>query len=151
MATLSRPAFNSWLGFDNTFDLIDQVLNAQKSIPNWPPYNIKKLDDNRYVIEMAVAGFGKSDLDLTLDGNVLKVSGQADHDAAEQASYLHHGLAERNFTRTFTLADNIEIKNADLINGLLKVWLEYNLPENKKARKIAIGEAFGIPKKFLQE
>ena len=108
----------------------------------YPPFNLKKTDDNVYVIEMAVAGFGKHQIEMTLEDNKLLVKGDTTVDplAKEAQSYLYKGIAERPFTRQFTLADNVEIKNAQLMNGMLKIWLEHMIPEHKKPKKIEIEE-----------
>ncbi len=118
-------------------DIADQ--SAHMMPVKYPPYNIKKVDENRYVIEMAVAGFGKTDLDIELQEGKLKVSGNVKSD--EDAEYLYKGIAERGFTREFTLADNVEVKSSSLVNGMLKVWLEAFTPEEKKPKKIDIADS----------
>jgi molecular chaperone IbpA len=133
------------VGFDKTFKLLSSHLDGiGKSLPGYPPYNIKKVDDNKYVIELAVAGFAKTDLELTLDSGKLTVVGKTketnDFDNAN-VYYFYKGIAERAFTRTFTLADSVEIKNAEMINGILKIWLENLIPEHKKPKKIDIKDA----------
>ena len=130
------------VGFDKTFKaLASQLDGIGKNLPGYPPYNIKKVDDNKYVIEMAVAGFAKTDIELTLDGGKLTIAGNTkganDMDNAN-AYYFYKGIAERAFNRTFTLADTVEVKNAELVNGILKVWLENFIPENQKPKKIEI-------------
>ena len=114
-------------------ELVDQTtaLGAK-----YPPYNIKKVDEDRYVIEMAVAGFGKADLTIELQESKLKISGNAESDT--NSEYLYRGIAERGFTREFTLADNVEVKSSSLVNGMLKVWLEALIPEAKKPMKFEI-------------
>lgn len=129
-----------FVGFDRMFDRLTK-FNDQFGIaklPNYPPYNIKKTGENTYVIEMAVAGFGKSDIELILDDGKLTVNGKLSVDAEDMVIY--QGISNREFTRQFSLADTIEVKNADLINGMLKVWLENIIPEHKKPKKIEIGE-----------
>jgi molecular chaperone IbpA len=130
------------IGFDKTFKLLaDQLESVGKNVPGFPPYNIKKTDENKYVIEMAVAGFAKTDFELTLEGSKLTIAGKtkdaSDMDNAN-AYYFYKGIAERAFNRTFTLADTVEVKNAELVNGILKVWLENFIPESKKPKKIEI-------------
>ena len=124
------------VGYDRVFDQLakahDQVA---KNIPNYPPYNIRKKDENTYVIEMAVAGFGESEIEITLDDDKLTVEGSANE---SNDDVLYHGLALRNFTRAFTLNDQIEVENAEMVNGLLKIWLERVVPESKKPKKIEI-------------
>lgn len=140
-----------FVGFD---PLIKRLATAAeqtvKLAQNYPPYNIKKIDDNKYVIEMAVAGFGKQDLELELDGDKLVVKGNAKSgEPAEQATdgtwtwpeMVYQGLAMRPFTRQFTLADNVEIRGAQLLNGILRIGLEALVPETKKVKiDIADGE-----------
>jgi molecular chaperone IbpA len=130
------------VGFDKTFKLLaDQLDTIGKNVPGYPPYNIKKVEDNKYVIEMAVAGFAKTDLEITLDDGKLTIAGKTkDANDADNANayYFYKGIAERAFTRTFTLADSVEIKNAEMVNGILKVWLENFIPEHKKPKKIDI-------------
>lgn len=129
--------FNTTVGFEPILKRLAEITETMPKIPTYPPYNIKKIDENKYVIEMAVAGFGKQDLELELQDGTLTVKGNVVSDDSE---YLYKGIAERAFTRQFTLADTVEIKNADLINGMLKIWLERFVPEEKKPKKINIGE-----------
>lgn len=114
-------------------DIADQSVQV---VSKYPPYNIKKVDEDRYVIEMAVAGFGKNELDIELADSKLKVSGNVTSD--DSSEYLFKGIAERGFTREFTLADNVEVKSSSLVNGMLKIWLEAFVPEDKKPKKINI-------------
>ena len=125
------------IGFDDVTKRIRNFNeNIAKTIPGYPPYNVKKVDENKYVIELAVAGFGKSDIEITIEDGVLKISGSTKTD--DSTNYLYKGIAERAFTRTFSLADTVEVKNADLINGMLKIWLNNVIPESKKPRKVDI-------------
>jgi len=117
---------------------IDQLL--AKNIPNYPPYNIKKVEDNKYVIEMAVAGFGKSDLEILLDDGKLTVSGHVSGDS-NNVELLHKGISSRPFSRQFTLADSVVVKDADLLNGMLRVFLENIIPESKKPKKVDIKDS----------
>lgn len=128
----------STIGFDSILKRLQDVTESLPKIPTYPPYNIRQVDDNRYVIEMAVAGFGKQDLELELQEGVLTIRGQINTEENGK-DYLFKGLADRAFTRKFTLADTIEIKNADLVNGMLKIWLERFIPEEKRPKKIELG------------
>jgi molecular chaperone IbpA len=128
--------FNTTIGFEPILKRLAEMSEAMPKIPTYPPYNIKKIDENKYVIEMAVAGFGKQDLELELQDGTLTIKGNV---SSEDADYIYKGIAERAFTRQFTLADTVEVKNADLINGMLKIWLERFIPEEKKPKKINIG------------
>jgi len=125
------------VGYDKFFKDIEEVTkNVTKNVPSYPPYNIKQVSKNKYVIEMAVAGFGRQDIELTLEDGVLSIKGELKSDGKNE--YLFKGIADRAFTRKFTLADTIEIKNADLLNGMLRIWLEKFVPESKRPRKIDI-------------
>jgi molecular chaperone IbpA len=115
-------------------DIADQ--SAQMMPIKYPPYNIKKVDENRYVIELAVAGFGKADIDIELQEGLLSIRGNCD--SPESTEYLYKGIAERGFKREFTLADNVEVKSSSLVNGMLKIWLEAFIPEEKKPKKVEI-------------
>lgn len=125
------------IGFSKVFD---DLQKAAKNLPSYPPYNIKQVKDNKYVIEMAVAGFAKSDIEITLNGDTLVVSGSAQDDASENESYVWKGIANRNFTRSFKLADKIEIKDAEIANGMLKIWLENMVKAQDAIKKISINE-----------
>jgi molecular chaperone IbpA len=134
-----------FVGADKIIENLSKVHDAAaKAIPGYPPYNIAKVDDNKYVIEMAVAGFGKNNLEIEIANSVLTVKGSttAEQDQPKEdtnpISYLYKGIADRAFTRKFTLADTVEIKNAELVNGMLKLWLENIIPEDKKPKKIDI-------------
>jgi len=118
--------------------ILEATENLTKAVPGWPPYNIAKVDENKYVIEVAVAGFGRSDLEIELQDNKLFIRGATKND--EKAAYLHKGIADRAFKREFHLADSIEVQNAEIINGLLKVWLENVIPDSKKPRKVDIAD-----------
>jgi len=127
------------VGFDDLFDRISEFHdNVAKNIPNYPPYNIKKIEDNKYVIEMAVAGFGKQDIEITTEDDKLVIKGNVESDDTPQDNLLWQGLALRPFTRMFTLNDQVEVNNAEMINGLLKVTLERIIPESKKPKKVEV-------------
>lgn len=131
----------SLIGYDDMFDRISKFHDEiAKNIPNYPPYNIKKTDENTYVIEMAVAGFGKQDIEVNVAGDTLTIKGNAQQDTDEdnKTMFFHQGLAMRPFTRVFNLNDNVEVKNAEMINGILKVALEHIIPEHKKPKNIEV-------------
>lgn len=128
------------VGFDDTFNRIAQMHDdLTKNIPNYPPYNIKKTGDNTYVIELAVAGFAKQDIEIELADGKMIVKGRVENADAED-NYLFKGIAARPFTRTFALEDQIEVKDAEMLNGMLKVFLERIIPEHKKPKKVEIKE-----------
>ena len=138
------------VGFDPVMKKIaDAAEQSVKLATNYPPYNLKKIDDNKYVIELAVAGFAKQDLEIEIVDDKLIIKGNTHAgEPAEQDSkgewtwplVLHQGLAMRPFTRTFTLSDNVEIRGASLLNGILKIVLEAIIPEHKKSKKIDIND-----------
>ena len=129
------------VGFDEIFkDLQEMTQNTAKQFTAYPPYNIRQVKDNKYVIEMAVAGFAKSDIEVTLEGNTLVIKGSAKELDGEEGTFLHKGIANRNFSREFKLADKIEIKDAELVNGMLKVWLENMVKAQDLIKKIAVKE-----------
>ena len=109
-----------FIGFDTLLDRFREASEGLPKIPSYPPYNIKQIKDNKYVIEMAVAGFAKNDIEVTLEGNKLVIKGAAKDEELPE-NYIFKGIAGRNFERTFTLADKIEIKDAEIANGMLKV------------------------------
>jgi molecular chaperone IbpA len=122
-----------FVGYDRVFDRLREFHDeATKNIPNYPPYNIKKTADNQYVIEMAVAGFGKQDITIETEGDKLVIKGNAEGDTEETADTLYQGLALRPFTRMFTLNDQVEVQNAEMVNGLLRISLERLIPESQR-------------------
>lgn len=141
------------IGFDNFFNKLTQAnsSNAWKNVATYPPYNIRKIDDNNYSIDLAIAGFGKQNLDIELQDGVLIVKGEMNA-PDDESTYLYKGISTRAFTRKFTLADTIVVKDAHIINGILKIMLENIIPDSKKPKKIQIGESENSSEKtFLQE
>ena len=130
------------VGYDKFFKDIEEVTkNVTKNVPSYPPYNIKQVSKNKYVIEMAVAGFAKSDIEITLEGNKLVIKGAAkENELKEEENFLFKGIANRDFTRSFTIADKIEIGQAEMVNGMLRVWLENLVQTQDTIKKIAIKE-----------
>ena len=126
------------VGFDSMFDRFLGEVESSESATGYPPYNIRKDEENIYTIEMAVAGFSKEDLEAELKEGVLNVRSKPDQ---EEGEYLHRGIAKRAFSRSFTLSDDVVIKGADLVNGMLTINLERIVPEEKKARMIEIGQS----------
>lgn len=132
------------IGFDK---LVKEFQNtAAKTLQTYPPYNIKKTGNDTYVIEMAIAGFGKSDIEITLEDNKLLISGAMNSD--EEAEYLHKGIAQRPFSHEFKLADRVEVDSAEMVNGLLRIWLD-TLAYQKKTKKINIDSNEGQSKAEL--
>ena len=135
------PLHQSTLGFDKFFDDVEKLLSmdVQKSISNFPPHNIIKVDDTRYVVELAVAGFSKDEIDISVNEGLLTVKGEKENETNVQ--YLHKGIGTRSFTKTLTIADTIEVKGAEFKDGILRIGLENIVPDSKKPRKIEIGES----------
>ena len=131
------PLYKSTIGFDRFASLFDSLGALDGDVPAYPPYNIERLGESEYRISMAVAGFGEKDLDIEVKENTLTIRGER-KTTEEKSEYLHRGIATRAFERRFQLADHVEIKGAELTNGLLHVDLRRELPEAMKPRHIAI-------------
>jgi molecular chaperone IbpA len=138
-----NPFYRNSIGFNQLFDRITSNMEAA-SHQSYPPYNIIRKDDEHYFIEIAAAGFLKPDIAITMENGTLTVTGnqtKEDIDGLDEADgyeYLHRGLAGRNFTRTFNLADFVEVKDASLNNGILSIHLEKIIPEAMKPKTIKI-------------
>ncbi len=137
------PLYRSTVGFDRLFSLLDQGLESTG--PSYPPYNIERTGENAYRITVAVAGFSEQDLSIETRQNTLVIRGEKQAKGEDQKSeMLYQGIAARAFERVFQLADYVEVKGADLQNGLLHVDLVREIPEAMKPRQIPIGG--GTPK-----
>ncbi|MAZ46204.1 MAG: heat-shock protein [Rickettsiales bacterium] len=124
------------IGFDNLFDrLFDMDLESSNS---YPPYNISKVDDNNYIIEMALAGFNKDDIEIEIADSELTVRSKKREDSNKDVNLIHQGISQRSFNRKFTLSEEILVKNAEMKNGMLIIKLEKFIPENKKPKLINI-------------
>ena len=129
------------IGFDNLFNDFDRMLSFNSaSINHYPPYNIRKLNDTDYIIELAVAGFGKKDIEVKSVENTLTIKSvdKKQEVLDKDESVLHQGISKRSFTRSFTIADDVIVKGADLKDGLLSVNLEKIIPDEKKPKIINI-------------
>jgi len=128
------------VGFDGLFNRLSNVDTAQSG---YPPYNIRKLNDLQYVVELALAGFSKSDIEVEVTDGTLtirSVTAKDDDGADNDENFVHRGIAKRTFSRQFNLSDDIIVKNADLQDGMLIVNLERVIPDEKKPRLIPIGQ-----------
>ena len=123
-----------FVGFDRVIDLLNQ--NFEVSVNSYPPFNIQKLDDENYEIQMALAGFKESDLNVTVEDGTLTVEG--DQSSSEETDYIHQGIAERKFKKSWSLADTVIVEGAKLTDGILKVALKNVIPEEKKPQTIKI-------------
>ena len=132
------------VGFDSMFDRFEHMMNDEFfTVPstNYPPYNIVKTGKYTYDIQVALAGYGKKDIDVSFENSVLTIKSVKDKDEKEvedNDGVLHKGIAKRMFTKSFTIAEDVEIKGAELKDGLLNVSMEKVIPEHKKARTIEI-------------
>lgn len=139
MTTFSlTPLFRHSVGFDRLDNMLDRVFD-DKGGSSYPPYNIEKFDDDKYQITMAVAGFTMDDINITVHGDLLTVTGEhAVNEQEEQVTYLYRGIANRSFNRKFNLADHVKVTGAKLQDGLLRISLQREIPEEAKPRKIDI-------------
>ena len=125
------------VGFDNIFDHFNLHLDNTRTV-NYPPYNINKIDDFNWNIEIALAGFGKKDIDISTANSQLTIKSVVDKNKDETAGTIHKGISKRQFTRSFTLADDVVVNGAELKDGMLVIDLEKIVPEEKKPKTIKI-------------
>jgi len=118
------------------FHEMDRMFENSKS-QGYPPYNIAQINEDEFMISLAVAGFGMENLDITKDKNILKIEGTAPK-GENEVNYLHKGIGGRNFRRDFTLAEHVDVHNAELKNGMLNIHLKREVPEEMKPKKIEI-------------
>lgn len=141
MSTIDlTPLYRTMVGFDRMATMIDTAARLDGA-QGYPPYNIERIAEDAFTIEVAVAGFTQADIDIETKEGLLTVAGKKDgDDDASDREFLHRGIAQRSFIRRFQLADHVIVTGADLEHGVLKISLVRELPEAKKPRKIAIGE-----------
>ena len=133
------------VGFDNVFDQLEYMMEdrffEKGTVGNFPPYNIVKTGENTYDVELALAGFNRNDIEVEYKENNLTVKSKKQEKADEtdpDGDMIHRGISKRMFSRSFTIANDVEVKGAELKDGLLKVSLERIIPEHKKAKTIEI-------------
>jgi molecular chaperone IbpA len=131
------PLFRSTIGFDRLTRMLDAATRVDSASLGYPPYNIEKTGDDAYRLTMAVAGFSPDELDVTVQENVLLVTGKKEEEK-KNGGYLHRGIARRGFERRFSLADHMKVTSANLDNGMLHVDLVHEVPEAAKPRTIKI-------------
>ena len=138
LTTLDLPNFHrATIGFDRMFNELERQFANSPNGNGYPPYNIAQINDDEYMISLAVAGFGMDNLEITTDGDQLKIEGTAPK-GDEEVNYLHKGIGGRNFRREFTLADHVKVNSANLELGMLNIHLVREVPEALKPKKIAI-------------
>lgn len=137
LTTLDLPSLHrATIGFDRLFGEMERQF-ANSTSQSYPPYNIVQINDDEYMISVAVAGFGMDNLEIVKDKNVLRIEGTSPK-GNESVTYLHKGIGGRNFRREFTLADHMEVEGATLELGMLNVHLKRHVPEELQPKKIAI-------------
>ena len=128
------------VGFDSMFDRWESAFSVEGNRSSYPPYNIRREGDEKYFIELAIAGLKEDDLEVSLQSQVLTIRSKKENAGSEEnTNYVHRGIAKRQFEREFTLSDDIVVKGCDLTNGMLTIELEKIIPEEKRARLIPIG------------
>jgi molecular chaperone IbpA len=142
------PLFRSTIGFDRLTRLLDSATRVDSAALAYPPYNIEKTGEDAYRLTMAVAGFSRDEIDVTVHENALTVTGKAKN-GEDEGRYLHRGIARRAFERRFSLADHIKVTGASLDNGMLHVDLVHEVPEAMKPRNIEISS--GEPRRVEQK
>ena len=144
MTTSTLSLFNKLrpvsVGFDSVFDHFESLFNESPSLhTNYPPYDILKTDEHSYVIELAVAGFSKKDIKVTVENGVLTVESDRDGNAESSGQeIIHRGISKRYFKKSFSISDDVEIRGAELKDGLLRISMEKIIPESRKRKEISI-------------
>ena len=147
LTTLDLPSFHrATIGFDRLFEQMNTQFANSPNGNGYPPYNIAQINEDEFMISLAVAGFGMDNLSITTDGDQLKIEGTTPK-GDEEVNYLHKGIGGRNFRREFTLADHVEVVNANLELGMLNIHLKRNLPEALKPKTIKINDSSVIDSK----
>lgn len=137
LPTLAAHLHRQSIGFDRMFDGLNRTFANSKQDGNYPPHNRVKIDETHYAIQLAVAGFSEDELDIEFKDNQLTIRGEQSKNK-EEVEYVHRGISARNFTRTFPLAEHVEVKGATVVDGILAISLELVIPEEEKPKKIAI-------------
>ena len=144
MTTSTLSLFNKLrpvsVGFDSVFDHFESMFNDSPSLhTNYPPYDIVKTDEHSYVIELAVAGFSKEDISVTVENGVLTVESDREGNAESSGQeIIHRGISKRYFKKSFSISDDVEIRGAELKDGLLRISIEKIIPESRKRKEISI-------------
>ena len=144
MTTSTLSLFNKLrpvsIGFDSVFDHFESMFNESPSLhTNYPPYDIVKTDEHSYVIELAVAGFSKKDIEVTVENGVLTVESDREGNAESSGQeIIHRGISKRYFKKSFSISDDVEIRGAELKDGLLRISMEKIIPESRKRKEISI-------------
>lgn len=145
------------IGFESVINRLDYLFDFEKNIPSYPPHNIIRIDEYKYIVQFALAGFTKDEIELEIEDSKLIVKGNK-QESVDNLQYIHKGIGTRAFTKSIPIIDTVEVEYASYENGILSVGLVNNIPEHKKPKKIEInsGSSEGIPtikdtKKLLVE
>ena len=136
MTFITSPLLKSFVGFDHLFDEFDRTINFKDQ--SYPAYNIEKVSETDYKISLALAGFSEKEISAEMKDGILTVTTSSSNDDQDSTSYIHRGIAKRSFSRQFRLAENIEVKDAELVNGMLIISLYKNIPEAELPKQIEI-------------
>ena len=139
-----------FIGFEPILNELERIHSAGRAQDNYPPHNVVKVDDENFIIELAVAGFSEEDISIEVKDGILLVQGQKAFD--DEREYAHKGISSRKFEKSFRLSEFVVIDGADLVNGILVVNARVEVPEERRPRKIEIGSAGASKKKeFIQD
>lgn len=139
-----QPLYHSTLGFDNILADLERLSQSSFVEPTkYPPYNIIKINDNEYIVELSVSGFSKDDIEITTENNVLTIKGEKQPETNTSYTYIHKGIAARSFAKSIKLIDTVEVKYAEFVDGILRIYLINVVPEHKLPRRIEITS--GVP------
>jgi len=134
--SMGRAFPNSFVGFDRLFHDLEKLSSRQE--PSFPPHNIVRVGDNRYIIELAVAGYNRDSIDIDVNDRELVIAGDLGDTKREDSEYEYKGISQRKFKRAFTLSEYVEVMGAELNDGILSIHLERILPDEKQPRKVEI-------------
>lgn len=152
LATAFKDLDKFYVGFDEQFDRLAKISSdLTKNVTTYPFYNIKKIGESKYQIELALAGWTRQEIEIELAEDKLIIKGNVQDDKSDTAEYFFKGISKRAFTRSFVLNDQVVVHGAEFINGILSILLERVIPENKKPRKIEIGEGKSESRQLLTE
>jgi len=141
------PLYRSTVGFDRLFTMLDSLSQPDNG-QTYPPYNIERTGEDAYRITMAVAGFTENEISIEAHRNVLTIKAEKAEEQKSEGEFLYRGIASRSFERRFQLADHMEVKGAEMVNGLLHIDLKRNIPDEMKPRSIAINGKAGSAKQI---
>ena len=145
MTLFTTPMARQFVGFDTLFDELDRL--SERKEPNYPAYNIVKDDDEHYRIEVALAGFSTDDISIQTEKGVLTIEASEASKSDQADNYIHHGIAQRAFSKMFRLAEYMKVEDAQFVDGILTIFLQREIPEADKSKQISINAK---PKKLIK-